>query len=387
MLLKTPWYVVFGALVLFTSPVRAGELETVRFGVVFSLSGDFESLGNIQLAGVRIRLEEFNRRAGEHGFRLEMLLRDDASSPAAAAAAFRELMAEGVVGILGSNSSTVTDALLPLASESGLALISPSATSNAIGRDYPGTFSVLFNDSFQGEALARFLGDTLNARRAAVIANRHYVYSQSFVEAFARQFTGAGGEIVASEYYDLTLAEGEEYDFLPILKKVAREQPEAIVLPGYAEEVTAVLRQSLAAGLRNVVFCGGDTWERESILKESGNNIANSYYVGYFDEKSPQTGMRHFMELLDSSNDLHAQPVSVLGYDALTFLIAGLREGRTREEVRKGLERVENLQLVSGPVTVDAKRGMRKPASIIKISRAGSDFSREVVDTIHPNGK
>lgn len=246
---------------LFASPLRSGEVETVRFGVVMSLTGDFAASGNIYLTGINLRLEDFNRDAEEHGYRLEMVLRDDGSDQEEAVRLVHELLDdEKVAGIIGSNSTDVTLAMMPVVREREALLITPSATNWELGAGNNGTFRVVFDDRFQGRALARLVRHNLGMGNVAILVNERYDYSRSVSAAFATAFEALGGGIVAVEYYDHVL-ESADFDFRALLERVKEARPQAVLLPSYVEDITLLLQQAQEVGLR-AVFCGGDTGRR-----------------------------------------------------------------------------------------------------------------------------
>lgn len=381
--------IVFG--VIFLS-VSAGSAEpaTVRFGVCLSLTGGFADAGQSYLVGASIRVEEFNKNADAEGFRLEMTVRDDQGDPERANAVVREFAAqEDIVAVVGPNTSDIALAVRDVAEGEKIPLISPSVTSPQFGGGGGWTFRVLFDDDFQGIALARFMRDKLGPKKAAALVNRRFLYGNNIYQAFRKVFEEKGGVIVYERAYDADLETASGMDFTGILNEVLLADPDILLLPGYPVEVTTVIRESLAVEFRNrlglpIRFCGGDSWYRDSILLESGNNLNDSYYIGSLDEDGATPEIVNFLNLLNHSHETAAEMVSALGYDAVSLLIAALQAGHTREEVREGLYSIRNFPLVSGPITIDSERGTVKPAFIIRIRRRGEYFVRELVSIIEP---
>lgn len=368
------------------SPLRAADdgLETVRFGVCLSLTGEFGATGTKFLAGVRLRLEDFNSRAAEHGFRLEMVVRDAKSDAATAAAAVRELaVREKVPAIIGPLSTNVMLGMREVAHELGVVLISPSVTSPRIGRDGDWAFRVLFDDAFQGVALARFLYERQGIRRAAAIVNDRLAYSRSVFDAFKENFLRLGGEIVAEERYNWVANEDEPFDFGDVLEKVMAKDPEIVLLPVNSIEVASIIRTSTMGGFA-ARFCGGDTWQHENVLLSSGNNLEGAYFISGVNFNSGTPAMRHFLNLYDHSHDPDAQPMSVLGYDALSLLIEALGNGRDSEAIREGLYKIKDFELATGTITIDRQRGSEKTAFIHRIDRENGAFVAKVIDEIKP---
>ncbi len=364
----------------------AGEPgAVVKVGVAFSATGDFATLGNIYRAGVEIRLAQFNREeAKTYGFRIEPVFRDNRSDSTRAAVMARELIEkERVVAIIGAASTDMTIAMLPVAREHGVPVVSPSATSPEIGRPGDISFRVLFDDRFQGASLARFARGKLGLRRAAVIRNRRFIYSQFLADAFAEAFAADGGIIVADESYQRRLDGGDRFDFRPVLTRLSDAKPEIVLIASYADDASAILRSSLQLGFEPI-FCGGDAWQKDSILYESGNSLDGAYFVGSLDDRSGTPEMTEFMGLLNQSHDLSAELTSALGYDAMSLVIEAMRKGRTPEKILTGLRSIKNFPLVSGPISIDAKFGVRKTAYIFKVVKKGNGFVQEVAERLKP---
>ncbi len=356
----------------------------VRIGVCLSLSGEFSEAGKKNLAGIKIRADEFNADWRKAGFRLELVVRDDKSNRDTAVAVFNELAGkEGVPAVIGPLSTTLMLAMADAARDRKVVLLSPTVTSPKIGKNGDWCFRLLFDDQFQGVVLARFVLGQLKLRRAAALVNNRLGYSGSVFESFQRVFEEGGGKIVAAERYEWVADEEKLFNFVPLLQRIDKANPEIILLPVNSTEVAAIIRDSLRAGVR-AGFCGGDTWQHELVLVSSGNNLDNSHFVCGINFDSVSPAMRHWREQFDKSNDPTAQLTSVLGYDCLSLLIEALKNGRDGEAIREGLYRIKDLQLASGIITIHPERGSEKSAFIQRINKVGDEFRPAVVAEIKP---
>ncbi len=365
-----------------TSPVRAGEPETLRFGVCLPLSGEFSMLGRAYLAGIRIKLDDYNARP-DREFSLESIVLDDESDDRIAVRNVRRLADAGVSAVIGSVTSSATLAMLEVARPLGLPVITPSATSPKIGVNGDTGFRLLFDDDFQGEALAKFMRDNLRLNRVAIIMNKRFEYSRSITRSFLREWTSITGEISADLVYDTDLREAEFFDFTGILERVKASGAQLVLLPGYPEEVASIIRQSLGVDF-HPVFCGGDAWQHETLLLSAGRNLDGSYHIGAMDEEAGTPAMREFMSLLDRSNELQAEPASALGYDALALVVEAARNGRERGQIVEGLYKIRNFPLASGAITIDRKKGSLKSAYIVKVENGPNGFHRHVAAVVDP---
>ncbi len=371
-----------GMLVLLQASLAAGERETVRIGVCLSMTGDFAEYGRVYLPGVHLAVDDYNQRE-DRRYDLELIIRDDESDPVLSAAIAKELAdQENVVAIIGSIASNSTLAMREETKKRNLVMITPSATSPVLGSDDDGVVRVLFNDEFQGEALARYAYDRLEFTRAAVLMNSRFEYSLSIGEAFAAHFAALGGS-VHRETYAGGMADMEEFNFRPLLERILERDVQTVVVSSYAADVISILRQAQELGM-TARFCGGDAWHHQETLLASGNAIEGAFYVSVMDEDSPTPENRRFKELLETTN-YEADIVSAQAYDAVLILIEAMKNGAGREEIYNTVYTITDLPLVTGSITVRRGEGSLKPAFIVEIAKDDEGaFTASVVDVVKP---
>ena len=151
-----------------------------------------------------------------------------------------------VVGVIGTNCSGAAAAALPVLSEAGMLMISPSNTSpwltNADPEDgglwLPGYYRTAHNDLFQGAVGADYAYNVLGARTAATIHDGD-PYTDGLQGAFADAFTELGGEVL----YQGAVNKGDT-DMRPILTEIASNAPEVMYYPLFEPEVNFMTAQA-----------------------------------------------------------------------------------------------------------------------------------------------
>ena len=93
---------------------RAHGADTKRIGVVTPLSGPGEFIGKFVKNGAEVAAALVNEAGGVDGREIALEMRDSKLNPAAATAAARELLADGVNLQMGTISSAVALAMGPL---------------------------------------------------------------------------------------------------------------------------------------------------------------------------------------------------------------------------------------------------------------------------------
>ena len=137
--------------------VEIGPYEKIVIGGILRLSGPRPWTGLV--AQNAFHLAALARDCKLLGREIEFVVEDSACSEEGAREAARRMVANpSIVGIIGTNCSIAAKGALPVISEAGLLIISPSNTSpfltnadrDAGGLYQPGYFRTAHNDLFQG---------------------------------------------------------------------------------------------------------------------------------------------------------------------------------------------------------------------------------------------
>jgi len=119
------------ALTLFAAPAFAQE--TIKIGLIASLSGPSSKSGEAITRGMSLAIEEINKDGGVLGKHLELVRRDDEGNPGKGLTAARELsQREGVVVIFGGLQTPVSLALAPYMNQSEIPFMGPWAAGTGI---------------------------------------------------------------------------------------------------------------------------------------------------------------------------------------------------------------------------------------------------------------
>jgi len=142
---------------------RAHAADPITLGVVTPLSGPAEFIGKFVKNGAEVAVKLMNEAGGVNGRELALEMRDSKVNPAAATAAARELLGEGVNLQLGTISSAVALAMGPLMEqENGIMITCGAGTEKLNHENYnshvfrPGDGPVGRNKSFARLASERY---------------------------------------------------------------------------------------------------------------------------------------------------------------------------------------------------------------------------------------
>ena len=239
--------------------VAAGGAVEIR--ALQAISGDVAFLGDDQVRGIELAIEDFGDING-HAVNLGTPEDDLCSAEGGQAGAQAILAQEGVIGVIGTTCSGAAAAASPLLSAAGMVLISGSNTSPSLSSDlegtagenyHPGYYRTAHNDLFQGATAAQFAFEQLGLTKAAAIHDGD-PYTDGLATAFANAFAELGGEVVI-----YTAVNKGDTDMTAVLTEVAAGGPEVVYFPIFQPEGDFIVQQAGGvAGLEDVVWFGAD---------------------------------------------------------------------------------------------------------------------------------
>lgn len=256
--------------------------QPIRLGYMLTISGATAFLGEDSQGGIELAIDD---RGGELlGHPLELVGEDSGCSAEGGQTAAQAIAAdETIVGVIGTNCSSAATSALPIISEAGLVMVSPSNTAPALTDPEqtwePGYFRTAHNDLFQGRIAAEFAYNELGARSAATIHDGS-PYADQLQRVFAQTFQELGGEITAQEAINVG-----DTDMSAVLTSIASGTPDVLYFPIFTPEGPFIVAQSTSiSGLEETILMGADGLLVENFAPDAGPAAEGMYLSGPYIE-------------------------------------------------------------------------------------------------------
>jgi branched-chain amino acid transport system substrate-binding protein len=207
-------------------------------GFINHLTGPAAVYGQSMKLGTELAVAQINARGGVNGHPLEVVYKDDQLNPALAVSDFNTLVTvDHVPVVMGSGSSTVTLALVPLATRTHTVLISSISTSPLLAGSSPWFFGVMADDNAQGAEWVK-VAHALHATRVAVMYINND-YGVGVMKVFDKDFAAAGGKVLISQSFQ----QGGT-DFRTDILKVEATGAKTVFIVGHVQEAGTLLAQA-----------------------------------------------------------------------------------------------------------------------------------------------
>ena len=320
---------MLGAVALCAVGVGA-QAQTVKIGVVTTLSGPAASLGQQLRDGFQLALDQSGGKLG--GMAVELTVLDDELKPDVAVTKVRGLIESGKADVVvGPIFSNVLLAIFKPVTESGAVLISPNAgPSTYAGRACVKNFFVTSYQNDQPHSVSGQYAQDSGYKRVFLLAP-NYQAGKDALAGFKSKFKG---EVVGEEYVPLT-----QMDFQSEIAKIAAAKPDAVYafMPGGIG--IALVKQYRQAGMASVPFLSAFTVD-ESTLPAQGeaavgfysganwapnlDNAANKAFVAAFEAKYHYVPATYAAQSFDAALALDAAIGKAGGTADKAKLIAAL---------------------------------------------------------------
>ncbi len=352
----------------------------VRIGAVLPLTGSLAPYGKSIRRGIEVGVRNVNADGGISGRRLEVEVRDSASSPEKAAEAFRSLVEkEGVQAVIGGCSSAEAQAMEPVARDLHRVLFSPSASSPRLGRAGGYFFRNWPSDDLEAGTLADFAAYTLHATKVLAAAEANE-YGRGMAEAFSNRFEQGGRSVSVVTFP----GDGGDLDALA-RQIVGTKGAQVLFLSGYGRTIVRLVEALKRAGESRPLLAASALGDSE-ILRSAADRIDGLIFpMPHFDPRSRQGNVQVFVTAFQSR--YHALPgvYAAHAYDALQVLALVMeKDGTGAGAIRKGLVELRDYVGVTGRSTFDDKGGVARTFQLF-VSRGGRAVPlSSVLDSILP---
>ena len=351
--------------------------DTIKIGVHRELTGAVAAYGKSEQNGIKLAVDEINKAGGVDGKKIELVTKDNKSENAEASTSSTNLAIQSNVNaIVGPSTSGAVAAASLVSQKTGVPLITPSGTQDDLTVDANGVkkfvFRTTFKDSYQGEVLAAYSYNNLNAKKVVLYYDNASDYAKGIADEFKRKYKG---QIVT----EATFTSGDK-DYQSALTKFKDQDYDAVVMPGYYTETGIITKQARDLGIDKPIL-GPDGFSDEKFTELAGKkNASNVYYVsGYSTNVALSDKASGFIKAYEKAYKIEPNMFAALAYDSVYMVAEASKGAKTSVDIADNLANLKNFVGVTGKMTIDKDHNPIKAALMVKRDN-GEEVSAETVE-------
>lgn len=315
--MKAWWYV---ALIL-AACVSCGEREPIKIGFIAATSGRGADLGIAGRNAVQLAVDQFNQQGGVGGRKLELLIRDDEQNPELASKRYRELIDAGVRGVVGPMTSSMCQAVLPLANESKTVIVTPTCTANEFaGRD-DYMIRVVASARVFATSAAQHHYKSFAVRKASIVFDQgNRVFTESWSGDFQTSFVAQGGSVATR----IGFMSGDNATLVSAVESALAPSPDLVVVVANAVDAALLVREirKRSPGVR---ITSSEWAATDRFIELAGPSSEGIVMPQFFDRDNTNAEYLAFRKAYYARFGGEPGFGSIAAYDAATVLFAGLQ--------------------------------------------------------------
>jgi branched-chain amino acid transport system substrate-binding protein len=375
------------ALAAVAATVLAGALpaaaqDTVKIGLILSLSGQFADAGVQMLNGIKTYMKQHGDTVA--GKKIELIVKDTGGvAPDVAKRLSQELLVRDKVDILAGFVLTPNAlASADVSAEAKKFMVIMNAATSIITTKSPYSVRTSVTIPQVAETFGTWAATKGGIKKVYTMVT-DYGPGHDFENAFSLGFKNSGGTIVGSVRFPIA-----NPDFSAFVQRAKDINPEAIMvfIPGGAQP--AALGKAFAErgiDLNKTKVLGSGETTSEQALKSMGNSALGIITAWHYDYMSKAPLNVAFVKAFNELNKRNPDFFSIGGYDGMHLIYEALKKtnGKTDGDALIAAAKGMKWDSPRGPMSIDPKtRDVVQTIYIRKVEKVGNDLVNVPFDKV-----
>jgi branched-chain amino acid transport system substrate-binding protein len=339
--------VLAGLMVVLTC--LASSAESLKIGVLASLTGPAAEVGRYAIQGAKLAAEEVNKTGGVLGRPIELVIEDAQTTNPGAVLAFSKLAGDkDIPAFIGPPFSTQIHAIAPDIQRLGKPVMIGGTDPQLTHMGNPWLFRFRPNDIYSARVIADYGVKTLGKKKWAIVYSTD-AFGTSGMKTLLEDLKGMDVEPALIQGYT-----NNSQDFTPVVFAV--KQSGADVMATYMTvptDVAIFARQLRQLGV-NVAWFGSPSTVATDVLKLAGAALFDSYAASPFNADSSPAA-KEFATKYEATYKSAPDYNGAWTYDAVHVLALAIDNAKSLEpqKIREAILSVKGYPGVEGTYNFD----------------------------------
>lgn len=318
--------------------------KPIKIGAIFSATGGAAPLGKSEMDTMKMVVEQMNQNGGIDGQPIELVAYDDKSDQNEAVLSMKKAISQDqVVAVIGGTTSGNALAMLPLAEKEKIPFIAVASSKQIHKPDDGSSRNWIFkippgDDVAVGKVLQYLKEQGIKKVAWLNVANSFGSNSQA---EFKKHHAEYGIEVVIEETFEATVNDAK-----PMLTRVKKSNPEAIIVWGTAQESAVVMKNIRELGIEAPIVGSHAIGTKQLIELSSGaaNGVVfpagRMLVVDQLSDNHPQKQV--LSDYKKSYETKYNKPADLYGchpWDAMNMIVQAIKNsGAESDKIRDYLE-------------------------------------------------
>ncbi|MGW1713416.1 ABC transporter substrate-binding protein [Streptomyces sp. NPDC002156] len=301
----------------------------IKIAVVDAQSGQLSSLGDWEYKGAKLAVDEWNKKGGIDGRKIQLKLFDDQGDPTTGTNIARKLADENYIAMIGTAESAVTIAMGPVLQQAKIPNITSGQSDGLVALKSPYLFLNGPTSTTYDTTLAEYLIKEKGHQKIAMITN-----NGSFGKGEHDAFLKAVGDLGVKPSTDQVVTTDQK-EFSAALTKIRSTKPEVIFIGSEEVEAGLIVKQARDLGI-TAPFAGAAPQGTPVFIDTAGKAAAEGTIVSSpYLSNDVSDASKKFAAAYQTAYGEEAEMHGAKAYDGANILLTALQtsKGATGEEL------------------------------------------------------
>lgn len=331
--------------------------SVIKIGVAQPLSGNLAALGQDLLNGVNLAAEEINKE----GYKVkgktvtfEIVAVDDKANADTGKEVAQQLVAAGVVAVVGHLNSGVSIAAAPIYAGQGIAQLAISTNPKFTQLGLDTTFRLVANDTLQAKAIGSYSASQFTGTRYA-LQDDSTTYGKDLALGAEVQLKAANKEIVLKQSFDEKTVAFDDF-----AAKLKAENVQVLVTTVSDFQIVALIEALKKISYTSITILGADTAKTPDMLK-GGGGMKGLFVTSPILEAREFTAGAAFLDKYRAKFKKDPAYAGHYTYDAMHVLASAIRRAESSKaaDITAMLKKLDGYAPVTGSMKWDDKGEQR----------------------------
>lgn len=215
----------------------------IKIAVIDARSGQLSSLGDWEYKGAKLAVDEWNKKGGVNGRKIQLKSFDDQGDPTTGTNLARKIASEDYIAMIGTSESAVTIAMAPVLKQEGIPNITSGQADGLVALKSPFLFLNGPTSTTYDTTLAKYLVQDKGFKKIAMISNNGS-YGKGEHDAFTKAVKDLGVTPVTDQ-----VVTTDQKDFSAALTKIRSEKPQIVFIGSEEVEAGLIVKQARDLGI------------------------------------------------------------------------------------------------------------------------------------------
>lgn len=322
-----------------------GNNNVVRLGVILPLTGNSAVIGEPKKKAFDIALEQYNAE----GKKLEIVYENSLGNAKDGITAFTKLLMDKSIDCYYIDLTPIVNACVPQINSHKVITFAGSAEPEVTNlSDY--LFRLFAGGDQEIEMMVNMLKQQ-NVKKVYVL-HTNELYGINSCKLLRKLYEANGGEVVGSDEYPMNNS-----DFKAQLMKAKNARPEKILLLGYGNEYSTLLKQAQELSIKPNQFVCNLGGSNKTVMELPAEQIEGMSFIGprfsyLLGNNALEPEMKDFVELYQDRYNENPDFRAAYAYDMVRIYMDVFGNGeKPEEQIMADIKKIHNYKGASGLIS------------------------------------